>query len=190
MVVLLNEGEISNAAKEFRTVFVPEVRKFYLESAQTAPKRYLDDCSWNEKVRNLYVLTLRTAIYLNGGNVQNSRAGLESLREFFYKLNTDNKIYLAGDAIYAFRKELNRASTKGILTEAEIAALNSLKSNIFQAEPSAAMKAEKEKYEAEAKVWQDKADRILSLSSISENQIKQLQEATGDFYLKYGMDFK
>lgn len=188
-VLFMDAGKTDEAAKEFKTNFLTEIKRFYGEASETAPKRYLGDCNWNEKIKKLYVLTRETSGFLDRGDVKNSNAGLESLREFFYKLNTDNKIYLAGDAIYAFRKELNRYASKNSLTKEELAALNALKAKIFMAD-SSKIKAGKEQFAADAKAWAENADKILSLPRADAKQTNRLKEITEVLYLKYGMDLE
>jgi len=189
-VFSLKEGKTTAASREFKTFFAPEVKKLYTETAETAPKIYIDDCNWNEKIKILYITTQKTAVFLEKRDVKNSKAGLESLREFFYKLHTDNKINIASDAIYAFRKELNEFPPGKTLTKKQTAILSSLKSKIFQAAPSEAMKKDKGKFNAEANAWSDAAGRILSRKKIDAPQIKLLRDSTEKFYFNYGMDFE
>jgi len=190
VILLLDAGKTADAAKEFKTSFVPEVKKFYSESAETAPQRYLKDCNWNAEIKDLYLQTQKTADFLDKGNVKNSRAGLESLREFFYKLHTDNKINLASDAIYAFKKELDRASAKGSLTKGELVTLGSLESGVLSAAPSVRIKSEKVQFDTKAKAWTEEVNKIFSLSVVDKGQIKKLKDITNGFYLEYGMDFE
>ena len=190
VILLFDAGKTADAAKEFKTSFVPEVKKFYSESAETAHQRYLKDGNWNAEIKDLYLQTQKTADFLDKGNVKTSRTGLESLREFFYKLHTDNKINFASDAIYAFKKQLDRVSLNGSLTKGEIAALGSLKSGVLSAAPSVRIKAEKAQFDAKAKAWSEEVNKILSLPAADTKQVKKLKEITDGFYIAYGMDFE
>lgn len=189
-VLLLDAGKTADASSEFKTSFVPEIKKFYSESAETPPRRYLVDCNWNEKIKNLYVLTQKTAGYLDKGDVKNSGDGLASIREFFYKLNADNKIFTAGGAVYAFRKEVDMISSKKSLLKGDVAALNSLKSKIFEVAASSPPKTGKEQFEADAKAWDEQASKLLSALPVDAVRIKKLKEITDGFYLKYGMNLE
>lgn len=187
---LLDRGNTALAASEFRNSFVTATKVFYAESSEVPPKRYLNDANWKVEIKNLYVQTQKTAGFLEKGDVNNARTGLESLREFFYKLHTANKINIANDAIYAFKKELDRDLSKGGLTEEELIRLNSLKAQVSEAAPSITIKEWQERYNEKAKAWMDEAGRILSQAAPDKGQIRRLREITDEFYLDYGMDFE
>jgi len=189
-ILLLDAGKTTDASSEFRTSFVSEVKKFYSESAETPPKRYLEDCNWNEKIRNLYIITQKTAGSLAAGDINSSRNYLEAIRVFFYKLNIDNKICLTGDAIYLFKMALDKVSSQTSLSAKDISYLNSVKSKIYTVSPSASIRSNKEQFSLDVKAWDEKVSRILSLPSVDASGIKQLKEITYPFYLKYGIDFE
>ena len=187
---LLEQDKVKEAGQEFRVGFATQMRKLYSEAAETPPKRYVDDCNWNPKVKELYVKTSRAQAALNKGDAEGAEKLLDSIRTFFYKLHTENKIRLTNDAIHAFMEEVNKASRDESLTEEEIAALNKLKSEIPKALLSAKVKAKSAVFKKDLQEWSAQVDTLLAEAPVGKVQNGKLKEITESFYKKYGVDLE
>jgi hypothetical protein len=187
---LLEKNDVEEAAQEFREGFATQVKKLYSESSDTPPERYKDDCNWNAKIKELYVTTNKTQTALAKGDATSSGAGVGAIREFFFKLHTDNKMKLTNDAIYAFRREVDKLAEKKALAGSDLGTLKKLKSAISDAKPSMRTKADGDSFRKNFQDWSARVDSLLAQSSLGPEQSDELKELSVSFYKKYGMDLE
>ena len=188
---LLDKNKRKEAAREFASSFFAPMTRFYFEARDVAPARYSKDRGWRSKIGKIYNLAKAANKYLQAGNVKAARKTLDRIRESFYELHIANQMDLTNDAIYAFRSELDKIENGKGPRGNECATLNKLKAKVPKAEPSQKVEADKEKFDKELREWLDAVEKILSDSSSPvHQQVARLQDATEEFYKRYGMHFE
>jgi len=188
---LLDEGKTAEAAKEFKSSFSPQVKKFYSEAALTAPKRYLEDCEWNAKAKSLYITTRKAEKALTKGDLASSQKLLDELREFFFKLHRTNKLQLTNDAVYElFKLARQIPEDNAKLAKFDASKLAALKSKIRQANPSMKVKANQDGFKSDYEKWSAEVDELLAQNPLDTQRADKLKSITESFYKEYGMDFE
>ena len=188
---LVEQGKTAEAAREFKSSFSPQVKKFYSEAAATAPKRYLKDCEWNAKAKSLYITTRKAETALTQQDRKTANSLLAELREFFFKLHRANKMLLVNDAVYEFFKTVQAIpGDTTALAKYNAGKLAGLKAKIMEAKPSVKVKADNASYQTAYKAWSAQVDQILSKDKLDPQSAEKLKSITGEFYRQYGMDFE
>jgi len=187
---LLDGGEVDSAASEFKSNFVPEVKRLSSELGKAAPRRYIRDMKWCSKVTDLRMLTDLAQKSLESGDEKTSRRDLKSIRNFFLYLHTGNRIKLSNDGIYTFKKWVGKIPDEGGLTEDRIEMLRIMKANIQMSVVAGRAKEDEAAFSDDLKEWSAEVENILKEKPSHSEHIAKLKTIANEFYQKYGIDLE
>ncbi|HEX2971660.1 MAG TPA: hypothetical protein VHP11_04975 [Tepidisphaeraceae bacterium] len=182
-LALLDANQAKAARDEFRTRFVPTVKKIYTEAPQTYPTRFAkinDWCSW---VKNLYTVSLKADRALAANNTTEATQLLAALREHFYSLHRETETLKANDWIYAFVT----ASAKEKPTVDE---LKALRDAVEKAPLSTKAQANADAFNKAKADWLAQVDPVLKGGSLDASKLQSLRTASDTFYRAFGVQFE
>ncbi len=180
---LLEANKLREASEEYRTHFVPVVKKLYTEASTTYPPRFSKISDWCSWARGLYTMSVSGEKVLAGGNAAACKRAMEGLRAHFHRLHRESDTLGISDWIYAFR-----LATAGDRPTAET--LRGLRDKIEGSQLMVKAKVDIEAFRAARAEWLGKVDPILQDGRIDAAELAKLRDATERFYRGYGTLFE
>jgi hypothetical protein len=180
---LLDNNKGKEAREEFRSQFVPTVKKVYTEAPQTYPPKFskIDDwCAW---VKDFYIMTLKAEKALGSSNPAEARKLLAGIREHLYKLHQETETAAVNDFIFA----LMSATAKEKPSAQE---LKALRDKLEKAKLSVKAKSDGDAYVRACKAFLASMDKVLQDQAIDDAELAELRSATASMYRSYGVQFE
>jgi len=182
-VELLDANKTQEARDEFRTRFVPTVKKLYTEAPKTYPTRFSkinDWCSW---AKGLYTMSLSADKVLAGDDAAASKKMLVGLRAHFYGLHRETQTLGVNDWIYAFSLAVAEAKSAPEV-------LRGLRDKVEKAQLSVKAKGDAGAFNTAKAQWLGTVDPALKDGVIDATELRALRTATEKFYRAFGMQFE
>ncbi|MGE5611414.1 MAG: hypothetical protein ACM359_19350 [Bacillota bacterium] len=179
----LDANRAKEAREEFRTRFVPTVKKIYTEAPQTYPTRFAKINDWCAWVRTLYATSLKAERALASNNIAEAKELLAALREHFYSLHRETETLKVNDWIYAF-------VTAAAKEKPTVGELKKLRDAMDKADLSAKALADDNGFSKAQADWQAKVDAALKDGSLDSSELQLIRASSETFYRAFGVQFE
>lgn len=179
----LEANRVKEARDEFRTRFVPTVKKIYTEAPQTYPTRFAKINDWCAWVRTLYATSLTAERALAGNDSAKAAGLLAALRDHFYNLHRETETLRVNDWIYAFVTAANTGTPA-------VGELKKMRDSVDKAELSVKAKANGDAFGKAMAEWQATVDAALKDGSLEASELQSIRTASEAFYRAFGVQFE